>query len=253
MESKCIIILSEKSSGSSALMKYLLRYEKIHAVKHTRHNERETLFWTKAASMLQRPQKKLVGSEVPIPEEKARGQLESMIKKNVPSFENLNMTDGMALVFDWWEFMCVQHHPVFLEKSPHYLANWSNIELICHTIAIMKYVPHQIIGLIRHPLNTLYSIHRRWKLSLYEYEKQWIRSYKNLLRLKEMLPDKVHIVKYEDMCKTANHLKPVIEFAGYTNIKEAGFKTPRKIPESFKYKLQDKTIKLAQEFGYEGT
>ncbi|HUW04785.1 MAG TPA: sulfotransferase [Williamwhitmania sp.] len=245
---RCIIILSEKSSGSSALMKYLLRYEDIHAVKHTRHNERETLFWTKAASVLELHQKGLVGSEVPISKCNSSNQLLYFLRQN--NVLGLYHKSGIGLSEAWGD-LCERYSPVFLEKSPHYLANWVNISLILDAIGMLPKINHQIVGLIRHPLNTLYSIHRRWKLNLNEYEKQWRRSYTNLLRLKKILPDKVHIVKYEDMCKTANHLKPVIEFAGYKEIKEASFKEPRKIPESFNFKLQESTIKLAEEFGYE--
>ena len=229
-------------------MKYLLRYEDIHAVKHTRHNERETLYWTKCASLLGHKQKKLIGSEVPIPAKEAGDQLHSLVRKNLSGKIDYTYYNGIYL---GWAGLCLRYAPVFIEKSPHYLANWSNLELIIGAIEMLPKIAHQIIGLVRHPLNTLCSIHRRWKLNLYEYEKQWRRSYNNLLRLKDILPDKVHIIKYEDMCKTANHLKPVIEFAGYKEIKEASFKEPRKIPESFNFKLQESTIKLAEEFGYE--
>jgi hypothetical protein len=252
LDNKCIIILSEKSSGSSALMKYLLRYEKIHAVKHTRHNERETLFWTKAASILGLPQKKLIGSEVPIPKGKAYNQLVSLIKKNTGEFEYKGY---LGLIMDGWSRLCKEFGPVFLEKSPHYLANWSNLELI-HNIMVSYQAlesikkDYQIVGLVRHPLNTIASAHRRWKWNCYEFEKQWYRSYTNLLKLKKILGDKCHIVKYEDMCKSAKYLRPVLKFAGYEQIKEAGFRNPRKLPKAFKFKLQGKTIQLARKFGY---
>ncbi len=230
-------------------MKYLLRYEDIHAVKHTRHNERETLFWTKAASMLGLEQKKLIGSEVPIAQENAERQLISIVKKNT---DWGGWYEPERYATEGWLHLCYAFSPVFLEKSPHYLANWSNLDLMNHTIWLTeKYVEHRIVGLVRHPLNTIASAHRRWKWNCYEFEKQWIRSYRNLIKLKEILGDKCHIVRYEDMCKTANHLKPVVNFAGYNQIKEAGFHEPRKMPKSFKFKLHPETVDLAREFGYE--
>jgi hypothetical protein len=252
MNNKCIIILSEKSSGSSALMKYLLRYEKIHAVKHTRHNERETLFFTKAASMLDKKQKKLIGSEVPISASKAREQLYLLVEKNVSIYNR-----SLSAFWSWeskvmhaWLFLCNEYAPIFLEKSPHYLANWSNIELILTAIDRIVDIDFYIVGLVRHPLNTIYSAHRRWKWNCYEFDKQWCRSYTNLLKLKKILGDKCHIVKYEDMCRSARHLKPVLEFAGYDTFKEAGFRKPRKVPKKFKYQITEKAQRIAKKYGY---
>ena len=151
-------------------MKYLLRYEDIHAVKHTRHNERETLFWTKAASILGLPQKKLVGSEVPIEKGKALWQLVNFMARNIPCYSDKRLAPWFDVVLRW-EKLCKRYAPVFLEKSPHYLANWSNLDCIKDMISLLDLdgnIPHQIVGLVRHPLNTLYSIHRRWKLNLHE-------------------------------------------------------------------------------------
>ena len=63
---KCIIILSSKSSGSSALQYYLSKYINVNHIRYTRHYEHETLYWTKVASALGILQKNMLNSEVPI-------------------------------------------------------------------------------------------------------------------------------------------------------------------------------------------
>jgi len=48
----CIAILSEKSSGSSVLQRLIASFARRKTREATRHNEDETLYWTKAASIL---------------------------------------------------------------------------------------------------------------------------------------------------------------------------------------------------------
>ena len=68
---KSIILLSEKSSGSSAFQNLLSSVQDVKHIKTTRHYENESLYWTKAASILNMPQIKMVDSEVPLSKKKA--------------------------------------------------------------------------------------------------------------------------------------------------------------------------------------
>ena len=54
-----IIILSTKSSGSTALQNYFKLNFGFNTVKYTRHQEEETLYWAKVASVLDLPPVKL--------------------------------------------------------------------------------------------------------------------------------------------------------------------------------------------------
>ena len=58
----CVFILSEKSSGSSMLWRALTRALNIQQYPKTKHFESETLFWTKAASLLEKPQLKMLST-----------------------------------------------------------------------------------------------------------------------------------------------------------------------------------------------
>ena len=57
-----VYILSEKSSGSSFLFRSLADALNIKDYPETQHFESETLYWTKAASILEMPQLKMLAS-----------------------------------------------------------------------------------------------------------------------------------------------------------------------------------------------
>ena len=157
---KCIIILSEKSSGSSALQNLLVKFAEIQHVSKTRHFENETLYWTKAASILDKPQLVMVDSEVPIERKKARGELISLLKDNLNDY--VPPVDDKELIIEGWRLLCNKYSPIFLEKSPHHLCQWAAIELIIECIRQVTDVDFLLIGLIRNPMDTLYSQFKRW-------------------------------------------------------------------------------------------
>ena len=144
-----MIILSDKSSGSSACQNLLSEFADIRHVAQTRHFENETLYWTKAASTLGRPQQKMVASEVPIPMEKARSELIQLLRENLTGFEA--PSDDEALVMEGFRQLCKQHSPIFIEKSLHHLCQWSALELIVDATEKIDDVDFLLIGLIRNP------------------------------------------------------------------------------------------------------
>ena len=133
---KNIILLSEKSSGSSAFQDLLTKLTKINCVKRTRHYQNETLYWTKAASILKMPQIKMVDSEVPIESQKARKDLVAILQDNLNNYQ-LPKRDK-DIIFNGWEHLCKKYSPIFIEKSPHHLCQWSSIELILECVEKKK-------------------------------------------------------------------------------------------------------------------
>lgn len=125
---KCIIILSEKSSGSSVFHRILADTPGVNTARWTRHQEMETLYWTKAASVLDRPQVKMHQSEVPIERNRARRELIEFLHRNLDHYAPPD--DDQDLILDGWRDLCRQRGPIYCEKSPHHLVQWSNLELI---------------------------------------------------------------------------------------------------------------------------
>jgi len=179
------------------LQKLLCNGTNARHVQHTRHGEYETLFWTKAASILGLPQAQLLASEVPIAPRKARTDLITLLAYNVPRFVPPN--DDEALVFEGWRALCKRFAPVFVEKSPHHLQQWSCLELMASAVHRLPDIEFRFIGLVRNPMDMLYSAWRRWRLAPQAAQFEWFQAHRNLLRFKELVGDRLTIVSYETL------------------------------------------------------
>lgn len=209
---KSLIVLSEKSSGSSALQNLLSSVGDVRHVRRTRHYENETLYWTKAASVLEMPQLDMVDSEVPISRARARADLVTMLEENLDGYTP--PADDRELIMGGWERLCERYSPVFLEKSPHHLCQQSALELILQCTRELAEVDFMLLGLVRNPMDTIYSQYRRWKSRPEKVEQQWLVAYRNLLRLRDTAGVPLVIVRYEDMIGSLAPLQPVLDFCG---------------------------------------
>ena len=252
---KSIIILSEKSSGSSACQNLLVKFADIEHVSTTRHNENETLYWTKAASILGKSQLKMVDSEVPIEREKAKAELISLLTDNLDDYvPPVNEED---LIMEGWRLLCKNHSPIFLEKSPHHLCQWSAIELIIECIKKTNDVDFLLIGLVRNPMDTIYSQYKRWKSPPEKVQQQWLIAYQNLLKLKDIMGDQLVIVRYEDMVSSLEYLEPVFEFCEVTvNTADKTYLHQKSLQKwkndvFFGFLLSNEAIDLAEKYGYQ--
>ncbi len=161
MSAKSIIVLSTKSSGSSALQRLLCASAGAQHIEHTRHGEYETLYWTKAASILGLKQAKIPDSEVPLPATRARLEFYALLQDNLPNF--VPPADPRELIFHGWGALCRRYAPVFVEKSPHHLHQWSCLQLLSEAVKRLPDVDFLFIGLVRNPMDTLYSSWKRWR------------------------------------------------------------------------------------------
>lgn len=251
---KCIIILSEKSSGSSALQNLLTVFAKIKHVDKTRHNEHETLYWTKAASILDLPQLDILDSEVPIAREKAKFDLITLLRDNLDNYSPPN--DDQKLVVDGWRLLCEKYTPIFLEKSPHHLCQWSAIELIIECIRELDDIDFLLIGLIRNPMDTMYSQFKRWQASPEKLQHQWYIAYHNLLKLKEIMGEKLIILRYEDITSSVAYLLPVFSFCDLSiDTVDQSYLHQTSIlkwkqDKMFSFMLANKVANLARKYGY---
>lgn len=251
---KCVIILSSKSSGSSALQKLLVKGNRGKYIINSRHKENETLFWVKAASILGLPQVNMLDSEVPIPRPKARAELIKLLTENLDS-SYIPPVNDHELIFDGWRLLCQQNMPIFIEKSPHHLHQWSALELILECIDKLPCIDFLLIGLVRNPMDTLYSMWTRWKgiPEINQYE--WHNGYNNLLKLKKLINEKLVIIRYEDMVLNTGCLQKIYQFIDITDIsnnKHFHNDSLHKWKQDLFYgfKLSDKVMALAEEYGY---
>jgi len=248
------MILSSKSSGSSALQYFLAQIPGVNHISKTRHFEHETLYWTKAASCLDVPQMNMVASEIPIKKDKARDDLVTLLKDNLDSYNPPQEID--ELIFTGWKLLCLRYSPVFLEKSPHHLFNWSVLELIIECTQRLPAIDFYFIGLIRNPLDTLYSMWKRFKILPEKSQAQWLIEYSNLLKFKKLMGDRLLILKYEDLVKSTDCLAAVYKFIGIKNhTTEKPFFHSRSLDKwkedrYFGFGLSEEVLALSEKYGY---
>tara|TARA_R110002050_G_scaffold300685_1_gene471526 strand:- start:2549 stop:3463 length:915 start_codon:yes stop_codon:yes gene_type:complete len=253
---KCIILLSEKSSGSSAFQNLLTESVSVKHVEKTRHYQFETLYWTKAASALKKQQIQMVDSEVPLSSKKAKSDLIKLLNDNLGSNFATDSEFNIDDIFDGWKKLCLVNEPVFLEKSPHHLCQWASLELILEAMNRIDEVDFLVVGLVRNPMDTIYSQYMRWGSHPEKVEAQWSVAYENLIRLHGILKDKMVLIRYEDITQSQEFLKPVFEFCGIQNSEvTSGYLHSNSISKwkndnYFTFKLRGKTIQLAETFKY---
>jgi hypothetical protein len=248
---KSVILLSSKSAGSSAFQKYLLQNYGFKVVLNTPHHESETLFWTKAASALGLPQQKMHRSAVPYTSRSGKKKLMELLKGNNI---DINVKDEES-VFNAFKSLVEKYGPFFFEKSPHHLYNFSNIELMLKGHEYLKNdIELHVVGLIRNPLDTIYSAWKRWRYNCAAFEHEWKQSYLNLEELKKIYP-RVEIFRYEDI------VKDITTVANFCKGMDVGVSkdiyhfnqqslAKRGKDSSFLHRLDPETIALARRFGY---
>lgn len=253
MKPVVIILLASKSSGSSAFQKYLQINYGVNLLPKTPHHENETLYWTKAASVLDLKQDSMHRSEVPISREKAKAQLVSMLQDNDIAFEFKAWSENE--LFEAFYEIIKKNGPVFFEKSPHHLFNFSNIELILRFKEQYKHlIDLHLVGLIRNPLETIFSAWSRWRFNCRSFEFEWRKSYLNLDKLKSN-NKLMHIYQYEDLTINSSSLDQYLVSLGLNRLTDAykfhnGSVSRVKQYSSFCHQLSMNTIVLAKRFGY---
>lgn len=254
VRTKCVIILSAKSSGSSALQNLLVNFLHARHVSKTRHYENETLFWTKAASVLGLPQTNMLDSEVPINPQKAKSDLIKLLTDNLDSYEP--PSDNNELIFGGFNLLCHKYSPLFVEKSPHHLHQWSALELISECIERVPEVDFLIIGLVRNPMDALYSMWKRYQSIPEKNQYEWLTAYSNLLKFRDVVKDRLLIVRYEDMVHNSSCLEKICKFIGASGNNDIERylhnKSIRKWSKDkyYGFQLSGEVMSLAGKFGY---
>lgn len=181
-----ITLLSDKSSGSSALQREFAHHSGVHHITETPHNEYETLYWLKAAALLGLPLASMRYSNVlPMRSDAARKAIVQLVSGNTAGWTS--SPGDEALVFGGWEALCRSCGPVFFEKSPHHVHQRSALSLMLQAIERLPEISFRFIGLVRNPMDTLYSMWSRWRYVPEQRQDEWVRAYRNLLWFQEQV------------------------------------------------------------------
>ena len=250
----CVVILSTKSAGSSALQNLICGCTDGKHVEHTRHVQHETLYWTKAASILGRKQLRIPDSEVPIPPQKALHDLRALLAANLPDFEL--PSDPEELIFEGWRRLSVRFGPLFVEKSPHHLHQWAALELLIEAVHRLPDTDFRFVGLVRNPMDVLYSMWRRWRADPAKHQHQWRLAYENLRRFEREVAGRLLVVRYEDLAAHGNAAGQLIDFLDRPVSPEAKSYIHAKslqrwkVDRWFGFQLDGEVERLATSFGY---
>ena len=250
------LILSDKSSGSTVLIEALTAGGAAHRVSFTQHQEHETLFWWKAATMLGFSQPALRSTRLPIAPIHARAELEELLDRNdVDLGRPLDSTAPEELVFEGWAAICRRYSPCFVEKSPHHLHHWQALQLMRSAPGRVDGLRHRYVGLVRHPVATLASMWRRWGVDPQRAQWEWVRAYRNLVRLREALGDELLLVRYEDLVTDQQVWASVWAHAGLEGEAPTGWFDERRATawrerSDLEFRPADPIVELAGELGY---
>jgi hypothetical protein len=225
------------------------------AVRWTRHYENETLYWTKAASILGLPQHRPPGSEVPLSKGRALSDLEIFFEKNCPAVQG-PFTSREAL-YHGWDRLSEEFGPVFVDKTPHYLYQPAVIELMEHYADTTKAADVAFLGLVRNPMAFIYSAWRRWGVPPEAEEVLWRNANQSLLELAQRRPQQTAVLKYEELVGSDTPLQaaltrlalPVAGSVSSPPFHDSSLQK-WKSDRRFGFSLSPETLELARAIGY---
>lgn len=250
-----VVILSEKSSGSSIFQRELLKHSQVNGVAWTAHTEHETLFWLKAANVLGYPSKAFWSGKPPFPAAYSRQSIQKLLARNLdcpPTYR-----DDWQWLKSGWEALIDRYGPVFVEKSPHHLNQWPALACLNRFVAESERSV-KFLGLVRNPLSVVYSTQDRWSSELYGRQFMWENSYRNLLAMQAMYPpDQFCLVRYEDLiARPQDEFRKVLDFLGLDVESAVGSDVHSKSrqkwldDETFSFRLHPVVAQTARRFGY---
>lgn len=252
---RSILILSDKSSGSTALQSELARHSAVRLLSRPPHQAGESLYWSKAVALLGLPQPQMIDSRlIPMSEGNARRAMARLIADNIPHPVATPRT--REEVIDVWQELTAAYRPVFLEKSPHHLHNIAVLELLVEASKDLADIDFRFIGLVRNPLDTLYSMWSRWRVIPEARAAEWCRAYDNLLWLRDTVPELTHIVRYEDLVADGEVVQGLLDFIGLQPEDGIGSEFHRESLQAwrsdphFGYRPDSRLRAIAAAFGY---
>lgn len=249
-----LLLLSDKSSGSTILEYEILKHSKIEHVKYTSHHDHETLYWLKAAVLLKKSKHLFFGGKYPFPISYAKTSILKFLKNNGVDDPKIETLDDINLV---WSKISSRKNKIFFEKSPHHLNHRASIYLLADYVN--KHPNVKVLGLVRDPRAVIYSTLDRWYANPYKRQFKWLYSYENLLLFESLISDKSQLIKirYEDLIenpkrilnKVLNHLDIDWEEGIGDNIHQNSNEKWKK--NNFNFQFSREVIQLSKLYGYD--
>jgi hypothetical protein len=183
------------------LEKELANHKDIQHVTITPHRYNETHYWVNAACMNESRNIFLTDEARPStygsPDE-ARKLLIDLVQRNAPNA--VLPADDQDIINMGWETICREFaRPVFIEKTPHHAHYWTALNLLLDWMVVTQFEV-RIIGLIRNPMEVMYSALKLFHTDPNHRQFAWLRANKNILRFKQKIrPEQFRMVCYENL------------------------------------------------------
>ncbi|MFX1590527.1 MAG: sulfotransferase [Promethearchaeota archaeon] len=250
----CVLLLSDKSSGSTIIQKEFLKHPEINHIYKNEKKIQETAYWNRAAAFLDRPQVKMEYSIFPISAKRAKKDLNDLFTYALDGV--VLPYDKEELVFKGWYLLYQKYGPIFFEKSPHHLHYWSALELIIECHEKFPEMNFKFIGLIRNPIDTLYSMWKRWRAIPERRQFEWLRVYNNLKKFHSIVGERLKIVKYENVIRDKEIFRNLCHFIGVDYISGIGDNLHEesiqkwRADKFFGFQLSPEVMNIALSYGY---
>ena len=113
-----------------------------------------------------------------------------------------------------WHALCRTYSPVFVEKSPHHLHQTACLGLMRNAAEILSDVDFRFVGLVRNPMDVLYSAWTRWRTTPESFQHHWKMAYDNLLHFRDFAADRLTVVRYEDLATNPGTASTLLRTVG---------------------------------------
>jgi hypothetical protein len=118
-------------------------------------------------------------------------------------------------------------------------------------------IDFRFVGLVRNPMDALYSAWTRWRVPPEVFQMHWRAAYENLERLREAVGDRLVIVRYEDFSSTRQTASKLLDSLKLSSVRHGaddhihGASRSRwKSDHGFGFQLNEAVADLAIRYGY---
>lgn len=113
------------------------------------------------------------------------------------------------------------------------------------------------IGLVRNPMDVLYSAWTRWRLAPEAFQRHWYHAYENLAKFRMIVGDRLVIVRYEDFASSSRTASKLLDSLGLSSVRadadeyiHGASRSRWKNDRRFGFDLDPAVRELAMRYGY---
>ena len=118
-------------------------------------------------------------------------------------------------------------------------------------------IDFRFVGLVRNPMDVMYSAWTRWRLSPEKFQHHWRHAYDNLARFHRLVGDRLVIVRYEDFASSKNTASELFTQLGIVAVRPGAdayihgdARSRWKVDNTYGFQLDPAVRQTAASYGY---